>query len=654
MSIVYRKINLPNIYENKHNMNKQTVRFMIILLLNIFIMDFSSANNDVISIIPEPVSVEKKNGTFSLPNNISIYFSESKDVEQIAMFLKSKLAVATGKKVYFSNQSQKSATIILKLYSTENPIIGKEGYLLSVSKKNITISANQPVGLFYGAQSLIQLFPPEIEKSDNLQQKQWTISCIEILDYPRFGWRGLMLDASRHFFTVEETKRYIDNMSRYKFNIFHWHLTDDDGWRIEIKSYPKLTEIGAWRVKREGNYNTFTPPLPSEARDYGGYYSQEEVKEIVKYAKQRFIEIVPEIDVPGHSLAAVASYPELSCTEGAENYVVRSGEAILDWSGGGRPVALVDNTLCPANEKVYEFMEKVISEVSALFPFEYFHIGGDEAPYNFWEKSAQVQKLMKQENLKNMAEVQSYFNKRVEKMVNANGKKMIGWDEILEGGINPSTAVMCWRDEKYAVDATQAKHYVVMSPNKYAYLDYMQGDISTEAPIFRSLRLNQVYKFEPVPNGADASYVLGGQGNLWTEQIFNYRQAEYMTWPRGFAIAESLWSQPDRKNWNQFVGKTENHLERLDYNEIKYSPAMYDPIVNIRHKNGKHWLTLTSEIDDLDIYISFDSSAPDKYYPKYTEPMPIPIDVQFVKIITYRAGKVIGRQLTVPMEKYRK
>ena len=633
-------------------MNKRILNLLAFLFtINMFAVDRIWSEN--ISIIPEPVSIKKEQGNFILPQNISISISGEKAYEPIARFIQTKISVATGRKVSLIQNKFKSATIKLFLNSEKDSVLGDEGYILSVNKKGVNISANQLAGLYYGAKSLIQLFPPEIERNDNNWSKQWSIPCLLIVDYPRFGWRGLMLDASRHFFTVEETKKYIDTMSCYKFNILHWHLTDDDGWRIEIKKYPKLTEVGAWRVKREGNYGTFIPPLPSEPREYGGYYSQEQIKEIVAYAKERFIQIVPEIDVPGHSLAAIVAYPELSCTEGAEDYVVRSGEAILDWTGGGRPKALVDNTLCPANEKVYEFMRNVIDEVAELFPFGYFHIGGDEAPYNFWEGSPQIKQLMEKEHLKNMAEVQAYFNKRLEKMVMAKGKKMIGWDEILEGSINSTTAVMCWRDEKYAVDATNAKHHVVMSPNKYTYIDYMQGDISTETPIFRSLRLNQVYKFEPIPAGADSAYILGGQGNLWTEQIFNNRQAEYMTWPRGFAISEALWSPSHKKDWNQFVKKTENHFVRLDNRSIKYSPAIYDPIVNIHRKGDMYWLTLTPEIEGLDIHLSFDGSAPDNYYPKYNEPILIPIDAQSVKIVTYRNGKVIGRQLAIPMERYK-
>ena len=525
--------------------------------------------------------------------------------------------------------------------------LGKEGYTLSVSPKKVLIKANEPAGLFYGVQTLLQLLPPEIESVDAVQNIEWTIPAVEITDYPRVGWRGLMLDVSRHFFTVDEVKQYIDAMVRYKYNMLHWHLTDDEGWRIEIKSLPKLTEVGAWRVEKIGTFNEFSNPLPDEAKNYGGFYTHDDVREIVRYAKERFVDVMPEIDVPGHSMAAVASYPELSCTEGADKYNVRAGEPNNDWSQGAPPIALYDNTLCPANEYVYEFMDKVITEIAELFPFEYIHTGGDEAPHNFWEKSEAVKSLMKKEGLKTMPQLQSYFGKRIEKIIQSKGKKMMGWDEILEGGITPSTALMSWRGINHGIEASKAGHYVVMSPNNYTYIDLMQGDVSTESPVYQSLRLNQTYKFDPVPDNANAQYVLGGQANLWTEQVYNIRQAEYMTWPRAFAVAESVWSPREHKNWEKFIEKTEAHFERLDFAETKYSPALYDPIVKVAKQDDKYYVTLTTEIEGLDIYTSFDNSTPDRFYPKYTEAQLIPKDASLMRIITYRGNQPIGRLMSI-------
>src|SRR4030095_11232755 len=351
----------------------------------IVLNSFSQISNPI-SIIPVPVSVKESNGVFSLPKHVVIEAGSQPQLQQTVAFLKERLSVPTGAEVTVINSST-SPTISLVLNRTTDSPIGEEGYRLSVAPKKITISANEPAGLFYGAQSLIQLFPPEIESASAVKDIKWEIPAVEIMDYPRFGWRGLMFDVSRHFFTKAEVKQFIDQMVRYKFNILHWHLTDDEGWRIQIKAYPKLTEVGAWNVKRVGYFGTFAQPAPDEPRNYGGFYTQEDIKEIVQYAKERFVNFLPEIDVPGHSLAAVVSYPELSCTPEAKSYRVRSGEEIMDWSKGHPPIALVDNTLCPANDKVYEFMDKVLSEVVQLFPFEYVHLGGDECPKNYWEKT---------------------------------------------------------------------------------------------------------------------------------------------------------------------------------------------------------------------------------------------------------------------------
>ncbi|MBN8787748.1 MAG: family 20 glycosylhydrolase, partial [Terrimonas sp.] len=423
---------------------------------------------------------------------------------------------------------------------------------------------------------------------------------------------------------------------------------DDQGWRIEIKSLPKLTSVGAWNVKKTGTFNYFSDPLPNEPRDYGGFYTQEDLKEIVQYAKDQFINILPEVDVPGHSLAAIASYPELSCTPGADKYKVNSGEKFMVWPPKGHFYGLVDNTLCPANEKVYEFLDKVFTEVAQIFPFEYIHMGGDETARNFWEKSPQIKALMQREKLKNSDEVQSYFVKRVEKIVNAKGKKLIGWDEILQGGLAPNAAVMSWRGIEGGIAAAKQKHEVVMSPTTFVYLDYMQGDPSIEPPVYASLRLSKTYQFEPVPDGVDAQYIKGGQANLWTEQVYNMRHLQYMIWPRAFAVSEAVWSPKEKRNWDNFADRVEKHFERFDIVDKKYSPAVYDPVVTAK-KDAQNLpvITLATEIKGLDIYYSFDNSFPDKFYPKYTEPVTMPKDAATMKIITYRNGKPIGRMMAI-------
>ena len=602
-----------------------------------------------INIIPEPVSISTGAGTFTLPKNIIVNATLHTEMKEVLGVLRTRLVRSTGSTVTLNNAAP-NPTIKLQLNATADKQLGNEGYKLSVGAKAIVIKANQPAGLYYGVQSLMQLFPKEVESKTVVKNVVWTAPVVEVTDYPRFGWRGLMFDVSRHFFTKAQVKEFIDDMVRYKYNLLHLHLTDDEGWRIEIKGLPKLTEVGAWRVNKTGYFGTFSKPTPDEPRDYGGFYTQEDIKELVQYAKERFVNILPEIDVPGHSLAAVVSYPELSCTPGVDKYNVRAGEEIMDWSKGHPPIALVDNTLCPANEKVYEFLDKVMTQVAQLFPFEYIHVGGDECPKNYWEKNDQVKALMQREGLKSMEEVQSYFEKRLEKIVESKGKKFLGWDEILEGGLAPSAAVMSWRGVKGGIEAANMKHEVVMSPTTYAYIDYMQGDPIIEPRIYASLRLNKTYEFEPVPDGVDPQYIKGGQANLWTEQVYNMRHAQYMTWPRGFAIAESVWSPKEKKNWNHFFTKVEDHFGRFDAAEIKYAPSVYDPIFNVRKTgDGKLSVDLSTEVEGLDIYYSFDNSFPDNYYPKYTTPLVPPKDAVMLKVITYKGKTPVGRMIAMPV-----
>jgi len=617
-------------------------------------LSYCQDNKPVIAIIPEPVLITKNTGMYNLPANVTIETSSQDDLKESIEILKTKLSVPTGFKVSIKG-TPASSSIKLVLNKTTDAAIGDEGYKLSVTPTSVVIKANKPAGIFYGTQTLLQLLPKEVESKVVVKDIKWQAPCVEITDYPRFKWRGLMFDVSRHFFTKKEVMQYIDAMVKYKYNILHLTLANDEGWRIEIKGLPRLTEVGAWNVKKVGYFGTFDAPKADEPRNYGGFYTQDDIKELVAYAKERFINILPEIDVPGHSLAAVVSYPELSCTPGAEKYQVRSGEEIMDWSHGHPPIALLDNTLCPANEKVYEFLDKVVTQVAQLFPFEYIHMGGDECPKNFWEKSDAIKALMQKEGLKTMPEVQSYFEKRVEKIVTSKGKKFIGWDEILEGGLAPGAAVMSWRGIAGGIEAAKLGHEVVMSPTTFAYLDYMQGDPIVEPRIYASLRLNKAYQFEPVPDGVDPKFIKGGQANLWTEQVYNMRHAEYMTWPRGFAIAESVWSPKEKKNWDTFFAKVEQHFKRFDIAETKYAPSVYDPIFNVsRTQDSSLKIDLSTEVKDLDIYYSFDNSFPDRFYPKYTEPLIAPKEAVMLKVITYEGKEPVGRMIAMPLSELKK
>lgn len=617
---------------------------LIICLLSGIAVFAQNAAVTELGLIPQPVKLVKYPGHFTLPATVSVSMT-GENIQPVMAYLSGRLTNAG-----MHTLIKKSAGSIKLILNTQtDQVIGTEGYHLSVTATGVTIRANQPAGLFYGVQTLLQLMPKQIESVDKVIGIKWTVPLVQITDYPRFAWRGLLFDVVRHFFTVAEIKQFIDNMVRYKFNLLHLHLTDDEGWRIEIKSLPKLTQIGAWNVKKIGEFGNFSVPTPDEPRNNGGFYTQDEIRDLVAYAKARYVNIMPEIEGPGHSLAAIASYPELSCTPGADQYKVRSGEKIMNFVGG--LTALVDNTLCPANEKVYTFLDKVVTEVAQLFPFPYIHMGGDECAKNFWEKSDSVKALMQRENLKDMNQVQGYFEKRVEKIVESKGKKFMGWDEIVQSGLGPNAAVMSWRGISGGVEAAKQGHEVVMSPSDYAYLDYMQADRITEPHVYASLRLSKAYQFDPVPDGVNASLVKGGQGNLWTEQIYNMRQVEYMLWPRGMAIAEAVWSPQRAKNWPEFFNRVEKQFPRLDEAEIKYATSVYDPIFTPSiGPNNSLRITLSTEINGLDIYYSFDNSFPDRFYPKYTVPLIAPKDATQLRVITYRGKQPIGRMLTMPID----
>jgi len=629
--------------------NAMRKSILVLLTAVICLPAFSQQSSGPIFVIPEPVSQKLNQGVFTLPGSMVIEAPGEPELAQTLTDLKTRLSTATGYTVNISHETNPSAVIRLVLNKTADPTLGEEGYTLTVTPTGVSIHANKAAGIFYGVQTFYQLLPKEIESNRLVQNVTWFAPCITITDYPRFGWRGLMFDVARHFFTKQEVKAFIDEMVKYKFNLLHLHLTDDEGWRVEIKSLPKLTQVGAWRVKREGTFGSFDDPAPDEPKTYGGFYTQDDIRELVQYAKDRFVNILPEVDIPGHSLAAIASYPELSCTAGADAYRVRSGEKIMNWYRGGFS-ALYDNTLCPANEKVYPFLDKVFTEIAALFPFPYIHVGGDECAKNFWEQSDAVKQLVKKEGLKSMEEVQSYFEKRVEKIVESKGKKVIGWDEILEGGLAPNAAVMSWRGVAGGIAAARLKHSVVMSPTTFVYLDYMQGDAAIEPPVYATLRLNTVYSYEPVPDSVDPKYIIGGQANLWTEQVYNMRHLEYMVWPRSLAVAEDFWSPKEKKDWNWFARKVETEFDRMDVEQVKYSRSMFDAIITPRRDPAAFdtvTIDLSTEVAGLDIYYSFDNSNPDNFYPKYTGTLSIPKEAGWLKVITYRDGKPIGRQINV-------
>ncbi|RMZ51842.1 beta-N-acetylhexosaminidase [Flavobacteriaceae bacterium PRS1] len=609
-------------------------RFFTLLFFIFFQLSAIFAQHNI---IPIPVSYTATNEVFIFDNQLSYDLktndSQTKQyVEQFQNFL-------LGKGISFADKPT-DKSIQISLYKNFNSELGDEGYTLEINKKSINLSANKAAGIFNGFQTLKQLFP--ITTKNNSTK---IAGCI-IKDYPRFKWRGLMLDVSRHFFTVDEVKAYINKMAEYKLNVFHWHLTDDQGWRIEIKSLPKLTEIGAWRVERYGRFGkTRIEPNPNEKATYGGFYTQEQIKDIVNYASKKNITIVPEIDIPGHSMAALAAYPELSVKK--ESKYVVPGTNFAEWYGNGKFKMLIENTLNPTDEKVYEFVDKVFTEVAQLFPGEYIHMGGDEAYHGYWEENETVQNFMIKNNLKDTHELQSYFVKRVEKIISSKGKKMIGWDEILEGGLADGATVMSWRGMKGGIAAVKMEHEVVMSPTTFAYLDYSQGDHTVENKIYADLSLEKSYTFEPVPEGVDPKYILGGQGNLWTEVVPNLPYAFYMTYPRAFALSETLWSPKEKKNWDSFIDRTEHHFKRFDATKTNISKAVYDPIVHVYIENDTLMCELKNSILNSEIYYTIDNTYPVQFGFKYEGSFEIPEGNLSLRTQTFRNNKPISRQLQI-------
>lgn len=617
-----------------------------LLLFSLFLCSVVSliAQNNI---IPAPVSYENNMDMFMVDN--SIFLDDRTNdatahayANDLLSYLNRASINTSFKKVDSLSQQRKAIRFELE----SNELLGNEGYELEVKELSVNIKANKPAGIFNAIQTLKQLLPREFESIENPMGFGMIMGC-KIVDYPRLEWRGLMLDVSRHFFTVEEVKDYLLTMSKYKFNVMHWHLTDDEGWRIEIKSLPKLTEVGAWRVPRDGKFGEGRAyPKEGEKATEGGFYTQEQIKEVVAYAKTLNITIVPEIDIPGHSMAALAAYPELSVDK--EPKFVNPGAKFAEWPAEGGFYMLIDNTLNPTDEKVYEFVDKVMTEVAALFPSEYIHMGGDECYHGYWEKNPGVQKFMNKKNIADSHALQSYFVTRVQKIINAKGKKMIGWDEILEGGLAEGAAVMSWQGMKGGIEAAKLGHKVVMSPTTYAYLDYSQGDHSVEFPIYSDLYLKKAYEFEPIPDGVDSTLIMGGQANLWTEQIKTLHHAYYMTYPRALANIEATWSPKSKRDWNSFTNRLESHFGRFDAAQKSISRAVYDPVVKVKEIDGKLTVRLSCELQNVDIYYTYDNSFPDQYRDKATGDIVIPEGDLSLKVVTYRNGRQLGRMLSIP------
>ena len=616
-------------------------KFSIFLIASLTTL---TINAQKVQLIPEPSSLQIGNGKFILPNQISIQMPSV--FEAIGTEMITRFKTVTGKNASLSNQKNAS----IRFEQVQDKVLGKEGYQLTINEKGILVKAQTYAGALYAWQSILQLCPPAIYSNQAQPKTIWSIPFVQIIDTPRFEWRGFMMDVSRHFFTVAEVKKMMDEMAMYKLNRLHFHLTDDQGWRVEIKALPKLTQVGAWRPNRIGKWHNITKPASEEPKTYGGFYTQEDIKDLVAYAKTKNIEIMPEIDVPGHSMAFLAAYPQLSTTPNYP-YQVNAGEEFIDWSGlNGHITARIDNNLDPSKKEVYEYLDIIFGELATLFPFEYMHMGGDETAKNNWAKSDDIKALMQRENLKTQDEVQSYFVRRVEKIMQSKGKKLMGWDEILEGGLAPEAAVMSWRGVKGGAEAARQKHPVVMSPSSHNYLDYYQGEATAEGSVYAGLRMKKTYSFEPVPEGIEEKYILGNQGNLWSEQLQNIRNLEYMAWPRLMAIAEVAWSPNKSKDWERFSKKVESHFAILDTLKIKYAKSIYDPIVTTTlNTKGELYSSMEGEVNGLDFYYTIDESMPDAYSNHFNGPILIPEDVTILRVISYQNGKPIGKLLNIPI-----
>ena len=521
-----------------------------------------SAATEIISIIPKPVEMIVHNGNFCLTPTTVIVVDKTSVLE--GRQLSEMLSPATGMALEVRNSAAaETPAIEIKLDSSLERL-GKEGYRLSVTPKKVSIRAPNSGGLFYAFQSLRQLLPPEIFRTARVAGVEWTIPCVQIEDFPRFKWRGALLDSARYFTPKEFVKKFIDLLALHKMNTFHWHLTDDQGWRIEIKKYPKLTEIGAWRketlVGRMENENTKV--LKFDGTPHGGFYAQDDVREIVEYARVRHVNIVPEIEMPGHAQAAIASYPELGNT----------GQPVEVASKWG-----ISEDIFNVNESTIRFLQDVLTEVLDLFPSYFIVCGGDEVPKTQWKASPAVQARIKELGLKNEEELQVYFAYRMDEFLTSKGRRMI-WDEdAMEGGLPANALVMPWRGEERGIEAIKGGHDVVMMPDGYTYFDYYQSNDTTKEPLAIGdfLPLEVVYNYEPVPKGIPeelAQHVLGTEGSLWTEYIPHPKLLEYMAFPRLTALAEVTWVPRDKKDFPEFLERLATHLKRLNILDVNYRP----------------------------------------------------------------------------------
>ena len=593
------------------------------------------ANYQVIP-LPQEVSLTQEN-PFKLNENVLIAYPENnallqRNAEFLSEYIQQATNYAPKTKAIAAGEQVKNAIVL----GLDPSIANKEGYALTTTPEGININGQTENGVFYGIQTLRKSIPAEAKEATIL------IPAGEIKDEPRFSYRGMHLDVGRHFFPKEFMKKYIDLLALHNMNTFHWHLTDDQGWRIEIKKYPKLTEIGSQRSRTVIGRNT----QEYDNTPYGGFFTQEEAKEIVKYAQERYITVIPEVDLPGHMLAALAAYPEMGCTGGPYEVCPRWG--------------IFEDVLCIGNDQTMQFLEDVMNEIIEIFPSKYVHIGGDEAPRTRWEKCPKCQARIKTEGLKadknHTAEdrLQSYCMTRIEEFLNSKGRQIIGWDEILEGDVAPNATVMSWRGMEGGIKAAQLGHDVIMTPTSFCYFDYYQTADTKDEPlgIGGYVPIEKVYSLEPVPavlTEEQSKHILGAQANLWTEYIHSSEHVEYMVLPRMAALAEVQWTQPEKKDFKDFTKRLARLMKFYQRDGFNYAKHVFDLKVDFTPDITKKAVVVTlSTIDDAPIYYTLDGTEPTTASLKYTEPVSITETADFQAVVIRPEGKskVVNKKIS--------
>lgn len=612
---------------------KKLMKKLILLLLATISLGYGYAQtptNLSVDIIPKPSELTSKPGYFGLNENtllvIDKSFKSNKDYIISEIKKSTSLTIKSKKSDLTTNK-----LIILK----SDKQMGDDDYNLKIDADNIIIEASKQGGVINALTSLNQLI---LVNNTRIGSRVIYVPAVEIKDSPVFAWRGFMIDVSRHFFNMEQVREIVDQMAFLKLNILHLHLSDDQGYRMESKKFPKLNTIGSWRVDHNctsEEKNAFWAKPVQEKGDhanYGGYYTQKELKELVKYAKQRNIEILPEIDVPGHSQAIIAAYPEATCFSDREYYVA---------TGGVRG----NNTVCPTQDFSYELIEGIIEELTEVFPFEYIHIGGDECDKGLWSKHKKCQDFIKENNMKDEGELQSYFIRRVEELVNAKGKKMIGWDEILEGGIAPNATVMSWRGEQGGIAAIKMGHDVVMSPNSYNYLDLKQGQSIFEPNLgYSKVLLSTTYNSSVIPTELteeEAKHILGNQANQWGESLSDFSKYNYMTYPRLFAVAENCWTSEKDQQWDGFIKRLRSMLTIFDKDGIRYAKSVFNPWLHHKGDSDKIKIWFTSELTSPEIRYTTDGETPLATSTMFTDTIVLD-KTTVIKSAIFENGKRLG------------